>query len=59
MRDGLVGADLLPELLAVGDVVDAELERLLRDADRLDRKCGQKPQTNRLELAVQRDFVFL
>src|ERR687898_1464451 len=39
VRDGLVGADLLAELLAGRDVLDAELERLLRDTDRLERKC--------------------
>ena len=38
MRDRLVGADRPAELLALGDVLDAELERLLRDPDRLERE---------------------
>jgi hypothetical protein len=35
VRDRLVGADRLAELLPRRGVLDAELERLLRDADRL------------------------
>ena len=41
------------------DVLDAELERLLRDADRFERERGEQPQPHGLELAVERDFVFL
>ena len=54
MRDGLVDADLLAELLAVGDVVDAELERLLRHADRLGGERREQAQPHGLELAVDR-----
>ena len=48
----MVGADLLPELLAVGDVRDAELERLLRNADRLGGEAGEQSQPDSLEVAV-------
>ena len=41
MRDRLVDADLATELLAVLRVLDAEVERLLRDADRFERERGQ------------------
>ena len=54
MRDGLIGADLLAELLAVGDVGDAELERLLRDADGLHGERREQSQPDRLEIAVDR-----
>ena len=54
VRDRLVGTDLLPELLAVRDVGDAELECLLRHADRFDGECCEQPQPHGLEVAVHR-----
>jgi hypothetical protein len=41
VRDGLVHADLPPELFPVFRVLDREVERLFPDPDRLERKCRQ------------------
>ena len=42
VRDGLVGADRLAELLARLRVLDAEVERALRDAERLGCRAARK-----------------
>src|SRR4051794_33436399 len=42
MRDGLVDADLLAELLARRDMSHGELEHALRDADRLGCRRGSR-----------------
>ena len=42
MRDGLIGADLLAELLAVGDVRDGELDCARADTDRLERASREQ-----------------
>ena len=45
VRDGLIGADRLPELLALLHVADGELERPPADAARLERERRQRAGT--------------
>ena len=47
VRDGLVGADDPPELLARAGILDRELERPLADADRLEREDRERAGTER------------
>src|SRR5581483_3075836 len=49
VRDSLVDADRLAELLARLRVLDPELEDALRHADCLHRQCGERPRPDAVE----------
>src|SRR5579862_8264732 len=54
MRDGLVRADRLAELLALLRVLDPDLEHALADADGLDRDGGEHARAEPRDVARER-----